>query len=161
MALTGAEGSIYSREFLDITRPLYDMHMGTENMAGMLYNFIRFTKPKHVLEVGAGYTSVWILQALKDNFKEIQVYKELRRQDRAHINGTPWSVDRYFEEEEASNEIGTLHCVDNLEHAHTTADLVREAAEKLNMTGHLKMHYEDIFDMTSSSFSSVRFPLIP
>ena len=33
----------------------------------MLYALVKFIKPGRVLEVGAGYTSLWLLQALRDN----------------------------------------------------------------------------------------------
>ena len=48
-------GGIYDQEFLAAVQPLYDMHMGVENMGPLLYSLIRFHKPRHVLEVGAGY----------------------------------------------------------------------------------------------------------
>jgi hypothetical protein len=48
-------GGIYDSAFLAAVQPLYDMHMGVENMGPLLYSLIRFHKPRHVLEVGAGY----------------------------------------------------------------------------------------------------------
>ena len=47
-------GGVYDQEFLSAVQPLYDMHMGVENMGPLLYSLIRFHKPRHVLEVGAG-----------------------------------------------------------------------------------------------------------
>jgi hypothetical protein len=38
--------------------------MGAENLGTALYALCRFVKPGNVLEVGGGYTSVFILQAL-------------------------------------------------------------------------------------------------
>ena len=55
-------GGLYSQSFLRAVEPLYNMHMGVENMGPLLYALVRFTKPRRVLEVGAGYTSVFILQ---------------------------------------------------------------------------------------------------
>ena len=43
--------SVYSTDFMNLVRPLYDSHMGTENMAPLLYSLVRFTKPQHILEV--------------------------------------------------------------------------------------------------------------
>ena len=37
------------------------------NQGPMLYALVKFIKPGRVLEVGAGYTSLWLLQALRDN----------------------------------------------------------------------------------------------
>ena len=47
-------GALYNPEFLSIVAPLYDMHMGCENMGPMLYALVRFLKPRKVLEIGAG-----------------------------------------------------------------------------------------------------------
>jgi len=40
-------------------------------MAPLLYSIIRFLKPLAVLEVGAGFTTPFLLQALHDNEKEM------------------------------------------------------------------------------------------
>ena len=64
--VVSAQGGIYDQSFLRRVQPLYDMHMGVENMGPLLYSLVRFAKPRHVLEVGAGYTSIFILQALHD-----------------------------------------------------------------------------------------------
>lgn len=36
-----------------------------------------------------------------------------------------------------------LHCVDNMAHAHTTADLVAQTAAKLALKEHLRLHVAD------------------
>ena len=71
-------GGFYSPAFLRAVAPLYDLHMGAENLGPLLYSYVRFTKPARVLEVGAGYTSMFILQALRDNAAELDAYRELR-----------------------------------------------------------------------------------
>eukprot|EP00658_Telonema_sp_P-2_P003134 TRINITY_DN1114_c0_g2_i2.p2 TRINITY_DN1114_c0_g2~~TRINITY_DN1114_c0_g2_i2.p2 ORF type:complete len:272 (-),score=48.79 TRINITY_DN1114_c0_g2_i2:226-1041(-) len=59
----GAAGQLYSAAFVEAVKPLYDLHMGTENMGPLLYALIRFVKPLRVrcrlgggseVEVGAG-----------------------------------------------------------------------------------------------------------
>ena len=79
------------------------MHMGAENMGPFLYQLCRFTKPENVLEIGAGYTSVYLMQALRDNKKEIEVYERMReehscvvRNEDPHGKDTPWSNEAYF-----------------------------------------------------------------
>ena len=74
-----AQGGIYDQSFLRRVQPLYDMHMGVENMGPLLYSLVRFAKPRHVLEVGAGYTSIFILQALHDNASELANCRRLQR----------------------------------------------------------------------------------
>lgn len=84
----GTEGGLYDPVFMKLVEPLYDMHMGCENMGPMLYNLVRFLKPKRILEVGAGYTSIFILQALKDNIDELVNYQRLQAEDKCYCGGT-------------------------------------------------------------------------
>ena len=65
----------------------------------MLYNLVRFTKPGRILEVGAGYTSAFLLQALADNAAELEAYRRLRRDGLAVCGDAPWSVDAFFDRE--------------------------------------------------------------
>ena len=44
----GADGGIWSAQFLASAAPLYDMHMGVENMGPLLYSIVRFVKPLQV-----------------------------------------------------------------------------------------------------------------
>ena len=44
--------------------------LGTENVAGLLYSLVRLTRPRVALEIGMGYTTPWLLQALADNTAE-------------------------------------------------------------------------------------------
>lgn len=41
--------------------------MGTELVGPFLYSIIRMVRPTRLMEVGIGYTSVWLLRALDDN----------------------------------------------------------------------------------------------
>ena len=89
-------GGFYSPAFLRAVAPLYDLHMGAENLGPLLYAYVRFTKPARVLEVGAGYTSMFILQALRDNAAELDAYRELRGAGICKCGDVPWSVDDFF-----------------------------------------------------------------
>jgi len=140
---------MYNPAFLKVIAPLYDMHMGVENMGPMLYSLVRFQKPTHVLEIGAGYTSIFLLQALKDNYDELVRYQELIKRDECHCDGTPWCVDGFMEDE--SKHFGRLACVDNLAHAATTAHKVVEAAEKLELLDHLDLYFKDAWEYMDDS----------
>ena len=59
----GASGRALSSRFLSSVRAANASHMGCENMGPLLYALARFVKPTSILEVGAGYTSLWLLQA--------------------------------------------------------------------------------------------------
>jgi hypothetical protein len=94
---TGSIGGLYSSVFLNAVKPLYDLHMGAENLGPLLYSFARFVKPARVLEVGAGYTSAFLLQALCDNAHELEAYRKLRGDGLAMCGDAPWSVNAFFE----------------------------------------------------------------
>ena len=74
------------------------------------------------------------------------------------VEGVPWTVDEYFEREEAEKggdgglgvtqcTKSTLVCLDNMEHEHTTAHLVTVEAEKLGLSDHLQFVVADAFDI--------------
>ena len=95
----GAAGGLVDPTFLKLVKPLYDLHMGAENLGPTLYALVRFTKPARILEVGAGYTSAFLLQALADNAAELEAYRALRRDGAATCGDAPWSVDAFFDRE--------------------------------------------------------------
>eukprot|EP01124_Arcella_intermedia_P019113 TRINITY_DN2624_c0_g2_i2.p1 TRINITY_DN2624_c0_g2~~TRINITY_DN2624_c0_g2_i2.p1 ORF type:complete len:288 (+),score=77.90 TRINITY_DN2624_c0_g2_i2:464-1327(+) len=169
------QGTIYQKQFLKLIEPLYTISFGVENMAPLLYSLIRFLKPKKVLEVGCGYTSVFILQALKDNDEELCNYQHLYDHKKSIIEGTPFLVSSFFEHktekeskdsppqdqeelalqeetqdtpQEDSHFQGILHCVDNLEHQQTTANKVLSVVEKLNLFDYLEFHVADAFQFS-------------
>ena len=88
------EGGARREAWLARARPLYAERMGTENMAPLLGALVRFVKPRVVLEVGAGYTSAFLLQALADNVAELASLRRLLRSraaaDWPHLN---WLVE--------------------------------------------------------------------
>jgi hypothetical protein len=124
----GTSGGVWSPTFLSVVRPLYDIHMGVEHMAPLLYALIRFTKPSVVLEVGAGYTTPFMLQALADNHAEMVAYASLQAAGRATVGDMPWCAPGATD---LPLPFPILRCVDNLAHEHTTAHLVIEAAQTL------------------------------
>ena len=52
------------------TKKYYNPGMGTENMSFILHSLIKFTRPKVILEFGAGLSTFFILEALKDNIND-------------------------------------------------------------------------------------------
>jgi predicted O-methyltransferase YrrM len=144
----------------------------------MLYNLARFTKPARILEVGAGYTSAFLLQALNDNAAELETYRDLRRSGLAVCGDAPWSVDAFFDREagdgggryrgdpDASEDdrvsSGVLHCIDNLAHEHTTAHVVVETARKMRCGERLRLHEADAFDpdLPSTLEAGIEFDML-
>ena len=127
----GSLGGAFSRDFLEVARPLHASHMGCENMGPMLYALVKFVKPGRVLEVGAGYTSLWLLQALvrvrvrvrvgvsvrvigytslwllqalRDNADELARCEAAQAADGYRVEGTPWLVDGAEDEDEEEAE---------------------------------------------------------
>jgi hypothetical protein len=56
--------------FDDAVGPLADPGMGTENVGPLLYALVRMRRPRNVLAVGLGSSTLYILQALADNAAE-------------------------------------------------------------------------------------------
>ena len=146
---TGTVGSIFSADFLKITHPLYDWHMGCENMGPMLYALVRFVKSRKVLEIGAGYTSIYLLQALCDNGKEIQhVRREFISKSSESDESKSEAKDMYLDGYHygtPSASAPVLHIMDNMEHESTTAHLVQHVASELGISQHLKVIVVDCF----------------
>jgi predicted O-methyltransferase YrrM len=59
-------------EFVRTVSPLYSPGYGTEQMSKVIYSVIKFTRPSIVLEIGMGYTTPFILKALRENDNEVQ-----------------------------------------------------------------------------------------
>eukprot|EP00930_Biecheleria_cincta_P094441 TRINITY_DN8553_c0_g1_i2.p1 TRINITY_DN8553_c0_g1~~TRINITY_DN8553_c0_g1_i2.p1 ORF type:complete len:375 (+),score=68.80 TRINITY_DN8553_c0_g1_i2:27-1151(+) len=144
-ALTGGP---YSEVWRDAVRPLYSMHMGTEHMAPLLYALVRFLKPQQLLEVGAGYTSIFLLQALRDNAEELAEFRCLRQKAPVRCGETPWLLDEFFADERQPDgrpcpEATKLRCVDDLTHPETTAHKLREVASELELLPWLSLEVAD------------------
>ena len=155
-ARAGAAGPLWDAGWLAQVRPLYDEHMGCENMGPLLYALVRFVKPRRVLEVGAGYTTLFILQALADNEAELAALRNAGAAGPLPVaeggeaaageeEGGGWYVDG------AAAAPPVLHCVDNQEHCVFT-DLgglgaVMRTAEELGLGALLKVHTADAFEL--------------
>lgn len=135
--------------WLATVAPLYARHMGCENMGPLLYSLLRFVKPKHCLEIGAGYTSAFLLQALADNAREAEAWERWCSAEvgRKAEREAPWLVH------EALPTMGTgvLHCVDNLAHSGTTAHHTWAVAKALGIEQHLRLHLDDARAFLSES----------
>ena len=150
----GAAGGVFSPRWLETVSPAYDAHMGAENLGLALYALCRFVKPGSALEIGGGYTTPWVLQALADNDDELRALaasgagsKDPKRQPRiaGMAPGTPWYLP------EAVNALvrrpaGVMHCVDDMSHAFSTAGTVRKIAGRLGVEDRLRLHARDAWD---------------
>lgn len=58
---------ILSEDFQNLTNSLKAPRAGTEVMGILLYSLLRSTRPQNILEVGMGYTTPFLAQAIHDN----------------------------------------------------------------------------------------------
>lgn len=157
-------GKAFDAAWLEAVAPLYSLHMGCENMGPLLYGLLRFLKPARCLEIGAGYTTAFILQALEDNAGEAEVWRELDRRcgsvgadfaagaESAGGAQSSWLAPGDGLERTAG---GVLHCVDNLAHAGTTAHRLFEVARRLGLERRLKMELDDARAFLAESASTL------
>ena len=147
---------LFSKLFLHHTANLYNPHMGVENAGPMLYSFVRFTKCRNIVEVGAGYTTLFLLQALKDNDDEMERVVNLDLDGRLKMLDYPFGTPRLEEwvSSSASNPSSSLLCIDNCEHQRETASSAVSVARTLGLDPYLQFLKGDAFDALDTHFST-------
>jgi hypothetical protein len=131
--------------------------MGVENVSPLIYSWIRCTRPRSVLEIGAGYSTLFIAQALADNKAEYdRDRKVMRGQVRSDkhtglkrlVHGRhplPLAVPEYYE----TSYIPRLSVIDDSSHPATSAGRVVEVARKLGLDGLLRFYSGDFRGMSA------------
>jgi hypothetical protein len=127
--------------FLNHVASLYNPHMGVENLGPFLYSFLRFTKRRHVVEIGAGYTSLWILKALKDNDLESGRIQKLQKEGQCRLLDIEWTVPR-----DDDGSCSSLLCIDNCLHQKETATGALAVAQALGLDSYLSFRKGDAFE---------------
>ena len=140
-----ASFSTINKRFLGHTMSLYNPHMGVENLGPFLYSFLRFTKQRRIVEIGAGYTSLWILQALKENDDELERIRKLQQQDCCMLLNYPWVVPSIVQDYD--KEPASLLCIDNCEHQKETATGASAVAKSLGLESYLQFQKGDAFEL--------------
>ncbi|MCH9686814.1 MAG: class I SAM-dependent methyltransferase [Deltaproteobacteria bacterium] len=120
-------------------RRLWSPAMGTEHMGPLLYSLVRFCRPRRVLEIGAGYTSAFLLRGLADNAADHRAMQARRAQSEGRED--PLALPRYYEDE--PEHAPRLYCLDTLDHPHTTAAAVPEVAQALGLDEYLRFVQAD------------------
>ncbi len=121
------------QEFLESIADCYSPAMGTENVGPLLYALARMTRPQRVLEIGSGYTSLFLLKALKDNASAIEQERS------APTSDADFRLASFYKSDFKS----VLHSIDNNIHPDSTASRVAAAADRLDVSGPLQMHEAD------------------
>jgi len=163
---------MFSNRFLHHVWPLYNPHMGVENVGPLLYSFVRFAKVRSVVEVGAGYTTLFLLQALRDNDVEMNRVSKLDGEGRLRLLdypfGTPglggWASSSDSHPPHANDDPTTatspppssssLLCIDNCEHQRETASSAVGVARTLGLESYLQFLRGDAFDALDTHFSN-------
>ncbi len=134
-----------SPTFLNHIRSLYNPHMGVENAGPLLYALIRFTKIQNAVEIGAGFTTPWILQALRDNDAEMADIKELEDSGNCKLLNYPFTPKGIVENLFAKRS--SLLCIDNCLHQRETATGAAVVARTLGLSEYLEFVMGDAYDM--------------
>jgi predicted O-methyltransferase YrrM len=139
------QSSIVDKAFLHHVESLYNPHMGVENLGPLLYSLIRFTKVRKIVEIGAGYTSLWILQALRENDDEFERIRQLGRRGECLLLDIPWAV--IDEVEFYDREPASLLFVDNCKHQKETATGASAVAKTLGLEDYMEFRLGDAFEL--------------
>ena len=136
---------VFNDKFLSHAKSLYNPHMGVEDISYLLYSLIRFTKKRRIVEIGAGYTSLWILQALKDNDDEMERIRQLSQQEQCKLLNIQWANKE--ELEVFIQTPASLLCIDNCEHQKETATGACAVAKSLGLESYLQFLKGDAFEI--------------
>ena len=136
---------VYDSTFLKHVMPLYNACMGVECAGPLLHSFVRFTKVRQIVEIGAGYTSLWILQALKDNDDELERIRSLQREGKCKLLDYPWTVPDLLETYDSIP--ARLLCIDNCDHQKETASSAGNVAKLLDLDNYFQFVKGDAFEM--------------
>ena len=139
------QSPVFGETFISHLSSLYNPHMGVENAGPLLYALIRFTKFRRVVEIGAGYTSLWILQALRDNDNEMNRIWELQKEGKCRLMDYPWSVEENVRAYMSGQS--SLLCIDNCLHQRETASGAAAVAANLGLEDYFEFIQGDAYDM--------------
>jgi predicted O-methyltransferase YrrM len=135
----------FSSTFLNHVRSLYNPAMGVENAGPLLYSLVRFTKARTIVEIGAGFTTLWVLQALKDNDDEMKNISDLRDEGKCTLLDIDWIPEGIAEGYNQNKS--SLLCIDNCLHQRQTATGAGAVAKTLGLSEYLNFIMGDAYDM--------------
>ena len=135
----------FSSTFLNHVRSLYNPAMGVENAGPLLYSLVRFTKARTIVEIGAGFTTLWVLQALKDNDDEMKNIADLRDEGKCTLLDIDWSPEGIADGYNQNKS--SLLCIDNCLHQRQTATGAGAVAKTLGLSEYLNFIKGDAYDM--------------
>lgn len=121
--------NLLNKDFLEI----HPNYFGSENISLFLYSLIKTTRPNKLLELGAGYSTFFMAQALKDIKNEIK------------NSSSPFSIkDQNWEKE--YNPI--LEVYENESSPNTSISQIKNNLSKLNLEKYVSFKIKDYKDFT-------------
>lgn len=143
-----------NKTLFDAAETLYTPGLGTEHVAPLLYSLMRMMRPKRVLEVGLGYTSPFLAQALLDNLEEIKRDKLLLSDQNSSSERKDVLVSDYYE----NDYTPSLIAIDDMSLEGSTAPKVQSILKQLGLDILVDVHNGD-FRGYSEKFELDQLPL--
>jgi hypothetical protein len=110
---------------------LISSEMGTEAVAPLLYDLVMLHRPRRILEIGGGLSSLYLLKGLADCDAAMEGERSSSREKGSLLNRS------YYD---ASSSPSRMHMIDNFSHIDTTANKVAQTASDLGIDGPLVVH---------------------
>ena len=131
-------------KFQETVQDLLVPGMGTENIGPLLYSLVRMTRSWRILEVGLGYTTPFLAQALLDTAREFEADTEiLSNPDGNAARLGVLSTDYYLQ-----SYGGLLHAIDDYSIEGSSAPKVLDILARLNLNGIVKVYDGDFRGMS-------------
>ncbi len=140
--------------FYKAVEPLYYPGMGTEHVALLLYSLIRMTRPRSVLEVGLGYTTPFIVQALVDNVGEFEADRHLLANAGEDDERRLVLAEEYHQRDYAPSH----HAIDDFSDEDSSGKAALEVIRALHLESVVRIHQGD-FRGRSLEMGQSAFPL--
>lgn len=142
-----------NQKFYEVVAPLAVPGYGTEEVGPLLYSLVRMTRPRNVLEVGLGYTSLFLAQGLADNLAAFMDDREIvRTQDKGWRRAT-LSADYH-----AGDYAPMLHAIDDYSLSESSAPKVLDALDRLGLRDAVRVLQGD-FRGASTTLGDATLPL--
>jgi hypothetical protein len=144
----------FDPKFQETVQELLAPGMGTENVGPLLYTLARMTRSWRVMEVGLGYTTPFLAQALKDTAQDFASDIQAMRNPKDNRLRLGELMPEYYQQ----NYSAMVHAIDDYSIEGTSAPQVMEVLSRLDLDGIVKVHNGDFRGM-SEKLDPSAFPL--
>lgn len=141
-------------KFYQTVESLYYPGMGTEHVAPWLYSIVRMTRPRRVMEVGLGYTTPFIAQALIDNTREFETDRQLLANKGKDEERRLVLAEEYHQ----IDYVPCHHAIDDFSDEDSSSRAALEVVRTLDLESIVRIHQGD-FRGRSLEMGASAFPL--